>query len=570
VSGRVEAIGSRLLSLTVCCSEAAKGETFVFKTLGLMVLLAVSVGVAHLSGSLVHALWPAIAAFIGILFFKEATLGLACGVVAGTLVVVQADPIALWHTLFADFLFPGLQGPWRIGAVLFTLMLGAFAGILEASRGFEALLLRHAGAGVLSDRRVLGVVYLTGLLCFFDGLASSLLTGRVARTLVDRAGISRERLAWVVDSTASPVACVSFISTWIATQLSLIAQGTQHAPFSAAPYALYFQSIVANPYCLLTLWVVPLSIALRYQPAAMARFTVTAASGSTTHDAACCANPQRVVIIPLAVLILAIIIGFPLLMSQPPDIRHLDGWQQAFSGDGGPYALVFGASLALGTAWLCFPAHRRHEVGPAAIQGAASVLPALLILILAYALGGILNHLGAAKALLALLGTGFTVTVFPAVIFTLAGAMSFVTGSSWGTMGLLTPLVLPAGLLACQQSGLSVAETQGLVVATIGAVFGGATFGDHCSPFSDTTIVSALASGCKTLDHVTSQMPFAALCALFSFGAYLLLPLGLPTWLTLAIAALGLTLVIAVLTRHSRLRKRAIEEPPLKATSAGT
>jgi Na+/H+ antiporter NhaC len=520
------------------------------------VLLATTWLLAQLGGgdSLLLALWPAIVSIGAIILLRQAVLGLALGVAAGALLLAGGDPVAALRLALTQHVFPAMQGQWRVGALVFTLVLGAFAGILESSGGFEALLRRMLAGTANRTKRLLGGVYAVGLLCFFDGLASSLLTGRMARPLADRAGISREKLAWVVDTTSSPVACVAFISTWIATQLSLIAGGLEGAPFQVDPYLMFFRSIPANPYCLLSLMIVPLAIWRGYEPAAMRRFKPVA------PDAAVVAPEHlphpRVVLIPLLVLVVAIMAGFPLLTAGPVNIATAAGWREAFSGDAGPYALVAGSIVGLVAAFAFFPQARRHLAPQAAVLGAGSLLPALLILILAWALGSQFQALGAADQIAALLSSGPAPAWLALTIFFLGAAMSFSTGSSWGTMGILMPLALPVVLATSAAAGMPAAEVQTLAAMVIGAVFGGATLGDHCSPFSDTTIVSAMASGCRTLDHVTSQLPFAALTAAAAAAAYSLMATGLKPWIATLCAALALAAGVARLAARA---KRAFE-----------
>jgi Na+/H+ antiporter NhaC len=392
-----------------------------------------------------------------------------------------------------------------------------------------------------------------GLLCFFDGLASSLLTGRIARPLADRAGVSRERLSWVVDSTGSPVACVAFISTWIATQLSLIEQGLGHAPFKVEPYAMFFLSVPANAYCLLTLLLVPLAIRLAYQPRAMRRFQPLVPE--SRDDAPGGLARPWVVLVPLAVLVAGILGGFPLLSEQQVNALEIEGWKQAFSGDAGPYALVFGSVAGWIAAMLCFPGHRRGEAAAAAVHGAGSLLPALVVLVFAWTLGGMFEALGTTRHIAELLSEGIAPAWLPLVIFIVGSSMAFTTGSSWGTMGLLMPLALPAILAAAAAAGMSPEETRALAAMAIGAVFGGATLGDHCSPFSDTTIVSALASGCKTTDHVTSQLPFAGIATAAACAAYALMAVGCPSLPATAAAAVGMIVWVRFLARREKRRQ---------------
>jgi Na+/H+ antiporter NhaC len=516
-----------------------KRERTGTRWIGVAGLLAATLAVGNAApDSLLRALWPAIVALGAILLLREAALGLACGVAAGVLLLTGGDPVAALRIGLADHIFPAMQGPWRVGALVFTLLLGAFAGVLERSGGFATLLERAMQGGRDVRKRLLGGVYGLGLLCFFDGLANSLLLGRIARPLADRSGVSREKLAWVVDSTSSPVACVAFISTWIATQLSLIDQGLQGAPFPVEPYGMFFASVPANAYCLLTLLLVPLAIRSGWEPRAMRRFQPVAADevGSTPRDH----PPARVVLLPLAALVTGILAGFPLLSKEPVNVLSAAGWRTAFSGDGGPYALVFGALVGLAAAMIAFPAKRRHEAAEAAVHGAGTLLPALLVLVLAWSLGSVFEALGAADRIASLLATSVAVPWLPAVVFLTGAAMSFATGSSWGTMGLLMPLALPATLAAGTAAGMPSDALQALAPMVIGAVFGGAVFGDHCSPFSDTTIVSAMAAGCRPMDHVTSQLPFAAIAAFLALAAYALMALGLAPWLATTVCGAAL------------------------------
>jgi Na+/H+ antiporter NhaC len=521
------------------------------RTCAVAALLAMTFAVTRLDEeSLFRAIWPAVVAIGSIILLHEAAIGLMLGVAAAALLLCAGDPIKALRLALEGHVFPAMQGSWRIGALVFTLILGSFAGILERSGGFEAMLRKALGTSSSGEKRLLFGAYGIGLLCFFDGLASSLLTGRIARPLADRAGVSRERLSWVVDSTGSPVACIAFISTWIATQLSLIEQGLKSAPFKVEPYAMFFSSVPANAYCLLTLLLVPLAIGLGYQPAAMRRFTPYTADGE--NRSAVELPSLASVIVPLAVLVSGILLSFPLLAGEIGAIFSVGGWTRAFSSETGPHALVLGSLAGWIAAMVCFPSKRRHEAAEAAVHGAGSLLPALVILIFAWSLGSMFEALGTTRHIAELFQQGIPVAWFPLVIFLLGSSMAFTTGSSWGTMGLLMPLALPALLSAAQAANLPPQETRQLAAMVIGAVFGGATLGDHCSPFSDTTIVSALASGCRTIDHVTSQLPFAAYAALASCAAYALMALGIHPALSTAAAAAGLILILGLLAKSRR------------------
>lgn len=516
--------------------------------LAVLLLVSATFAVALAGGdSMLRCLWPALVAVGVIMLTRHAAVGLACGVLTAGLLLADGGVVRALRLVLADHFFPSLEGPWRTGALVFTLVLGSFAGVLERSGGFEAVLGKLLGGRRDGSRHLLGGVFGVGVLCFFDGLASSLLSGRLARPFADRAGVSRERLAWVVDSTGSPVACVAFISTWIATQLSLIEQGLKDAPFRAEPYAMFFGSVPANAYCLLTLLLVVAAIGFDYQPRAMRRFR--ASDPETSGGVARPTAPPWVVLVPLAVLVLAIFAGFPLLSAERPDVTKLEGWKTAFGGDSGPYAMVFGSVAGLMAAMACFPAKRRGEAVAAAGHGAGSLIPSLVVLVLAWTLGSMFVALGTTERISEMLTDGKPVQWLPLAVFVTGGLMAFTTGSSWGTMGLLMPLALPAAVSAAVASGLPVDEVRDLAMMIIGAVFGGATLGDHCSPFSDTTIVSALASGCRTTDHVVSQLPFAAMAAAAACAAYSLMAVRAEPVVATAVAGLALVAWVAILKK---------------------
>jgi tetracycline resistance efflux pump len=523
------------------------------KALVSLILIGFSLLIPALDAPIIIiSLWPAACALIVIIFTKQAALGLASGVFAGALSLNHEQPVHALRAVFADFVFPSLNGSWHVGAILFTLILGAFAGLMEKSGGFDTILNRLVSKAKNPEKRLLGSVYGIGLMCFFDGLANSLLMGRIARPLADRTRISRERLAWVVDSTSSPVACIAFISTWIATQLSLIEQGLQQATFQVEPYTLFFQSIPANPYCLLTLLLVPLAIHLNYQPKAMQRYQAIAADERPeTLDHR---TPAICVILPMIALIVGIFSAFPLLSQPMTDPLSLHGWREAFSGDAGPYALVAGSLFGLTVAWILFPKDRDISATEAAFQGAAHLIPALIILILAWSLGNVFSKIGAAEQIAEILSHRFPIHWLPLAVFASGALMSFATGSSWGTMGLLMPLVLPATLVAATMAQLPDVELMTLIPAVIGAVFGGAVFGDHCSPFSDTTIVSAIATGCEPTAHVHSQLPFATIAACFAACSYAIMASGIHAALATLIAT-GLMISWVVFLSHKSVRK---------------
>lgn len=497
---------------------------------------------------------PPLVALGLILITRQAALSLFSATVVGAFLLAGPHPVAAMRCLFEEHLFPKIgRSDWHLSAIIFTLTLGAFATLLEKGGGFTAILNR-----LLSDqgrdpkKKLLFGVYGLGLLCFFDGLANALLLGRVARPLADKLRVSRQFLAYVIDSTSATVACVAFISTWIAAQLSVIEDNLGEAPFEVNPATLFFASIPANPYCLLSLLLVPLAISRTWHPGPMKKARpVSLADRDELNEA----SSPWLAFVPLLVLVVTL----PTFIYLWQDVERVspDGqgvevvswsWSNAFTSNGVPYAMVAAGVVALGAAYLCFPKSRRAEAPQHMIDGAASLFPALLILVAAWTLGSMFESLGTADLLTQMLGKRLNPMMLPLVVFLIGAVISFLTGTSWGTFGLLMPMVLP--LVLRLGTDLPGDELMGLVSMTIGAVFGGAVFGDHCSPFSDTTIVSSLASGCSPTSHVATQLPYALLTATSAASAYALMALGLPPWSATLI--LGGALAALVLTRTER------------------
>jgi len=513
-------------------------------TIPIGILFALSWILAAFGGS--HALlvvWPAAIALATILLLRQAVAGLLAGCLAGCLILADGHVGKAVISLVENHFFPSMQGPWRVGAILFTLLLGSFTVVIEKGGGFESVARRLIGKDVKNpQRRLETATGLLGILCFFDGLANSLLLGRITRPLADRVGVARAKMAYLVDSTSSSIACIAFISTWIATQLSLIQQSIEGRGITDSAYALFFKSIPQNFYCLFTLILAALVIWRRWDFGPMKN-----AKASPPDQAEIVSDHQPsiwVALAPVLVLSASIISLFYLWETRPIFPVTTDKLSAAFSGKAGPYALTLGSIIGLLVACLCFPKKRKQEISPAISSGATSMLGPLLILIAAWTFGSVLKELGTAKWLADSMSGSFSPDYFPAAIFITGAAISFLTGSSWGTMALLMPLALPAYLdLAPDQPVL--------LSAVIGAVFSGAVFGDHCSPLSDTTVVSAFACGVSAREHVITQLPYALLAATVALGiGYCGLGLGLPAWMLLGIGTLLLGGLACAATRQ--------------------
>jgi Na+/H+ antiporter NhaC len=507
------------------------------------------------SGLELRAVWPPLVALAVILATRHALAGLLTGAFCGAVIVAGGDPWQAWLALFADHLAPSLASPWKTGAIAFTLILGGFAAVLDAGGGFRGLLLRLTRGDGDADRRFQAAAAGLGLLCFFDGLANSMMVGRVSRRLADRCGTSRVKLAYIVDSTSSAVACVALVSTWIAFQLSMIREGFALAGRDVNPYAEFLASLPYNFHCWFTLVLLAVSIGMRWNPGPMGGFGVRVVGAA---DDEMVGAPTISAIVPLGVLLLAFFGGFYVLGNDGPlwPVTR-ERTVASFGSDAGPLVMVLAGLVATATAVVLFPrrpVRRLPEAGRAFADGMRVMLGPVVILVAAWMLGSTVGALGTARLIAGLAGGSEAPWLVPALTFVTGALVSFATGTSWGTMGILFPLAIPAA--AGAMAGAPVAAPETFLHVTVAAVFSGAVFGDHCSPFSDTTIVSSISCGVEPHDHVRTQVPFALIAAAVAvLVGFVPAGLGVPAWVSLVLGA-------SLLAALPRLSQRIFDKRP--------
>ena len=482
---------------------------------------------------------------------SRAGLSLLVGSLAGVLLIDAGSPWASPVRLLTHHLGPSLLSTWHWSSLIFTLLLAAFAAIVERSGALASLLKKwsQGGSADPSSRLQVSMVGL-GLVCFFDGLANALMLGRVGRSLADQAGLSREKLAYIVDTTSSAVACVAFLSTWSVFQLTLIRGELAGSLFTEPAYLYFLKSIPSNFYCLGSLLLVVLAARWNWNPPPMSSAKARPpVETKLSHASDSQTTSLKAAIGPIAILLLSVPLSFWLLGGGKWFPSSLQDIQNAFATSLGPYALLLAGVISVLGAIAFFP-HQKKEALAAIPSGVRSILPALIVLVMAWTLGSTLSELKTGEYLAALLGEGFQVSFLPGAAFILGCLIAFSTGTSWGTMALLMPLALGTFLSMIGERSLDPATVAPLLPAIIAAVFGGAVFGDHASPFSDTTIVSALACDVTTTRHVATQLPYALLasgCAIL-FG-YLPIGLGLPPLLVSLLPLVAIVLIVS-LTRQ--------------------
>ncbi len=494
----------------------------------------------------IRLLWPPLAAVLIILTTRNALIGLLSGGIAGAILLSSGNPLVAGSDLFNHHLAPSFQSSWKIGALFFTLILGGFASTLEAGGGFTRLIRQAVSQNTAPDTTIKNLESASaglGLLCFFDGLANSMVVGRVSRDLADQHGVARTKLAYIVDSTSSAVACLAFISTWIAFQLSMIGEAFSLAGQPVNPYAVFLQSLPFNFYCWFTLVMLFVAIKARFHPGPMAQFVSearlripkTQASKSDESN-----GPIISALAPLGALMVAFFVGF-IALGSPRPIWPLGRQKivEAFGSDAGPTVLVVASLVAAALALAMFPKQPSGKwtpAGKAFLHGIRTMVAPVLILLAAWVLGSVINELGTAALISRLVTNQTHLALLPSLVFLTGAIISFSTGTSWGTMGILFPMVVPAAAaLGAEHSFLTI---------VVAAVFSGAVFGDHCSPFSDTTIVSSISCGVTPHDHVRTQIPYALITALVAvvFG-FLPAGFGLPGWLLLIVGSVVILLL---------------------------
>lgn len=465
------------------------------------------------------AIWPSIVALFLVFSTRNILLGLLGGAVVGSAFLMDGVLYKVPMDLVVNHLLPNFQSSWKSGAIVFTLILGGFVHLLEKGGTLQALLAKMLHGR--SARKVETGAGVFGLVCFFDGLANSLIVGRIFQPLVRSAGVPRVRLAYIVDTTSSAVACLAFISTWIAYQLSMIREGfiMSGKEDLAQPYLLFFQSLPHNFYAWFALILLAFVIWKQWDLGPMRNFRSKSASGDNVEP---WQQPEAAGVwrawVPLALLLILVFVGIYTdgVKNMGKELLPIS-WETlalAFAEANVSGVLIASGGLASLLAWILYPRHAHDEgknAGGVFTEGMVQMFQPVLILIMAWMLSSTLQELKAAGFLGDLLGGKMSPAIFPTVVFITGSLIAFTTGTSWGTMGILMPLAIP---LTFSLAGNDQAQAMSLIPVVIGATFSGAVFGDHCSPMSDTTIVSSIACGIDPVDHVRTQMPYALIAAI--------------------------------------------------------
>ena len=488
---------------------------------------------------------PAVLAISVALLTRKIFLGLGIGVVAGALVAQGGDPGGSLAAIYR-YLFAAVVDQSHASIVIFSFLVAATASILTDSRAVTALILR---LGNLSGRRqsLMGASWLAGLIVFFDDYANCLVVGKSFAPIFDRCRISREKLAYIVDSTAAPIASIAVISTWIGFELDLIDRALEGVPGAGSAFSVFLQSVPYRFYSIFTLAFVACIAFSGRDFGPMARVELKAARRSPSHPFAQEAAPD-----PRLAWLAFTTIGLLVLLTVATLVYS--GWSRTVSagapvavleiiGNSDPFqAILVGSATAFVFAILSSLKLKLHSMRlllRSVGRGFRSILGALTVLYLAWTLGNALEEAGTAAYFSSLLKATVPAWILPGLSFLLAAGTSFSTGSSFGTMGILIPIILPlAGALGTGSEGM-------ILYAATGSILAGASLGDHMSPVSDTTVLSAAGAGSDVISHTRTQLPYACTVGTVALlMGYLPVGLGISPWVLIPCGVAACVLVI--------------------------
>ena len=507
---------------------------------------------------------PPLLAIVLALLFRHVLVALVLGVWLGAFLLAGLSPVASFARLLDTHLVGAIADRGHSSILLFSLLLGGMLGLMTQSGGAKGLA-SWVSTDTASRRRGQLTTWFLGLLVFFDDYANSLLVGASMRPVTDRLRISREKLAFLVDATAAPVASLALISSWIGVEVGYIADQFTHLGIERDAYLTFIETIPFRFYPILMLLFVAwvgfrgrdFGAMRRAEERALREGLVSGAGAQPASDFHDESVPEDVVgrpmnaLIPVVVVVLVAALGIyvdgrgkVLAAGLEPTLRTIVGEASSSAailwatGAGCLAALV----LSVGSKALSF-----GQSIQAWMSGMKSMLYAVVILVLAWALGGVCRDLDTAGFLIGAIGDWLAPAWIPASVFVLAALVSFATGTSWGTMAILFPLVVP---LAHQVAP----GQETILLGTVSSILAGSVWGDHCSPISDTTVLSSMATSCDHMDHVRTQLPYALLV-----GAVSLLCAELPVaagwygpWVGLLVGAAVMVAVFELLSRPVR------------------
>lgn len=532
------------------------------------------------------ALIPPLLTVVLAIWTKDVVISLFSGILSGTLIVAGGNPFFAAIKL-TDLLASMLADGWNIRIALFCGLLGALVGMWNRT-GAALAFGKWAASRLASRRGVCLFSWFFGIIIFLDDYFNSLTIGACMKPVCDEKRISRAKLAFILDSTAAPVCILAPISSWVITVMSYTKGAQGFDTLGISEFEFFLRSIPYNLYALLAVAFVGVIAWTGRDFGPMARSEARALNGLGQMDEERYGlvagkmedsegNPRARwfdFVVPLTLLIASAVFFFPMTTwmgamgpeGQPTLAAAISSMSlsEAFNNTDASKALFYSIVFTLAISYLYFIARGLLTVGKsseAIVEGLKSMVPAILILSMAWAIGFIIKKspaeggVGLADFLSkVVVGGGFPLSFLPVAVFLVSCVISFSTGTSWGTMAIMISVAFPIAHSLAVKLGLS---PQGILHATLittAAVMSGSVFGDHCSPISDTTILSSTGAGCPHLEHVATQMPYAVFLAICSLLGLLAAGLTLSPIAGLGVAAAAFVAGVVILPKLYRPR----------------
>ena len=493
-----------------------------------------------------YGIIPALLAIILAVCTKQVILSLITGIISGSIIYSFLNDSGTYFfgidKVFDHYLLNSIANKHNASIILFSLLIAGSIHIMTKMGAFNGLI-KWLSKYAKSKRSALLITYFMGFFVFFDDYANTLVVGNTMQRITDRFKISREKLAFIVDATAAPIASIAFVSTWIGYEIQLIKDGLESADFvgSDSAYGVFLKTVPYSFYPIITLIFVFVLIVTGKDFGSMKKFELKQIQVINSEIEVVKSIHPLWAVLPVVVLLFFTLFGI-----YSSGDTHL-GFVKAIQTGDCYKGLLWGSSSCFFHVFLIsvFTKNTISENFNWMFEGMKSLLPALTILILAWGLNGVLEDLMLGEYIGYLMSnSNVPFYIIPLTTFVLSSIIAFSTGSSFSTMGILIPIVISV----C----LSFYDTEdfefGVFYASIASVLSGSVLGDHCSPISDTTVLSSMATGCDHINHVNSQLIY---CLVSGVIAVLLILLHsifqINIWFIYAVGVVLIYLIISLL-----------------------
>ena len=444
---------------------------------------------------------PPIVAIIFAIWKREVTIALLLAIFTASLILVGGNPVYAF-TDTVERIINVFSSAYNTRILIFSLLIGALIQLIKISGGVTAFVDWLTRRSLVNNQRKAGMLpTILGSSIFIDTNMSVLTAGLSSQALFDKFKMSRLRLAYIIDSTCAPISVLILLNGWGAAILGYVEETAV-----TDPTGVMLGSIGLNFYAIVTLLIVFYTVFSTKVHGPMRTMEQNIKQSEQVEQSLPEATKKRYMLAPLIFMVVSILVF--MFITGDGDLRKGSGSESVL------WSVILSTLLAL--ILLRYDAKKpTKELMEQSFKGLGNLLPLVTLVLLAFALSSAMGDLKTGEFVAQAVGDFIPLWLIPALIFTLAGFISFTTGTSWGTFGILIPIAIPLALALGISPSL-----------VLGAVLGGAVFGDHASPISDTTVISSLAAGCDLLDHVKTQLPYALTAGGISIVLYILFGLS--------------------------------------------